>query len=1068
MKNKSKRIVSAVTALSLAGGIINTGIVFPVNKGGVVFAEPDGSAGKDISKAGRVIRHVISTKEPVSLTNGVVTLFYESDKLNVKNVEVCSQIKGMLTDINTDTPGRIVFGFAASEPVKISGDMFYADFEHDAALKEIPQFGFRVDELETEDAAGNTVEADKESLTANGVRSYLFLSTSSRTSTENCFRETSDGEYISFALQLGYEPLSSVTNGECVVKYDPEVMQFVSLREKEGIIAEANETEPGTVRITFVSDKALSDGVLTDLNFKPLKNTTSDIYLITNELTAVLSENYILDSAPYYNDRFRFGIDIPGLSDGLKNNRKASVRLYTDKNIKVTNGLITVSYNGDNLKFRDIRLGESLKNVTTDVNTSVPGKIVIGFVSTEPFDSGEVIADIDFAFPSGLSDTILDSVIYKVNELENETADGKTVSVAPENIKLRACRTYYDVLLKQENASDDVTAVIKLDNNSGVTDGSFTLSFDPETVKFDGVSPAEGQKLFTDANETEPGKVKCVFLSDKSVTSDGELLYLKFKPLKSGFSRFVFDPLELANTVSEEDIYEYPLRGGRIEEIFNVQADGSAIVTEPAVTTAENPVTSAAPVTTVNPVTSAVPASTTVNPVTTAAVNPVTSAAPVTTAAPVTSAVPAGTTVNPVTTAAVNPVTSAAPVTAVNPVTSAVPAVTTVKPVTTATVNPVTSAAPVTAVNPVTSALPAVTTVKPVTTATVNPVTSAAPVTAVNPVTSAIPANTTVNPVTTAAVNPVTSAAPVTAVNPVTSAVPANTTVNPVTTAAVNPVTSAAPVTAVNPVTSAVPAVTTVKQVTTATVNPVTTVAVNPVTSAAPVTTVNPVTSAVPANTTVNPVTTAAVNPVTSEAPVTGTAVTTAAPPVTAAVTTPAPAANIISGSVRVGSDDKISVTKGKIEITYDPDKMTFEGIELSDEVRSRISELSTSEPGKIVIGFDSKEPFDLDKIADINFRYADSIEDPASVCKVEVQKLETVDETGAVKSADPASIHVSQPSQNIRGDVNGDDAVTVADIVTLAKMIIGTEKQNAASDVNGDGKTDSADFLELKKMLMK
>ena len=147
---------------------------------------------------------------------------------------------------------------------------------------------------------------------------------------------------------------------------------------------------------------------------------------------------------------------------------------------------------------------------------------------------------------------------------------------------------------------------------------------------------------------------------------------------------------------------------------------------------------------------------------------------------------------------------------------------------------------------------------------------------------------------------------------------------------------------------------------------------------------------------------------------------------------------------------------------------MTFEGIELSDEVRSRISELSTSEPGKIVIGFDSKEPFDLDKIADINFRYADGIEDPASVCKVEVQKLETVDETGAVKNVVPELIHVSQISQNIRGDINGDDSVTVADFVTLVKMIIGTEKPNTASDMNGDGKTDSADILVLKKILMK
>ena len=73
MKNKSKRIVSAVTAFCLAGGIINTGITFPVKNSGVVFAEPDSSA-ESSTAVKRLRRQEVFVTGEVSVTNGIITL----------------------------------------------------------------------------------------------------------------------------------------------------------------------------------------------------------------------------------------------------------------------------------------------------------------------------------------------------------------------------------------------------------------------------------------------------------------------------------------------------------------------------------------------------------------------------------------------------------------------------------------------------------------------------------------------------------------------------------------------------------------------------------------------------------------------------------------------------------------------------------------------------------------------------------------------------------------------------------------------------------------------------------
>jgi hypothetical protein len=49
-----------------------------------------------------------------------------------------------------------------------------------------------------------------------------------------------------------------------------------------------------------------------------------------------------------------------------------------------------------------------------------------------------------------------------------------------------------------------------------------------------------------------------------------------------------------------------------------------------------------------------------------------------------------------------------------------------------------------------------------------------------------------------------------------------------------------------------------------------------------------------------------------------------------------------------------------------------------------------------------------------------------------------------------------------LKGDVNGDGSVTIADVTTLVNIVLGKAATNAASDVNGDGSVTIADVTYL------
>lgn len=58
-------------------------------------------------------------------------------------------------------------------------------------------------------------------------------------------------------------------------------------------------------------------------------------------------------------------------------------------------------------------------------------------------------------------------------------------------------------------------------------------------------------------------------------------------------------------------------------------------------------------------------------------------------------------------------------------------------------------------------------------------------------------------------------------------------------------------------------------------------------------------------------------------------------------------------------------------------------------------------------------------------------------------------------------------PSGQIKGDVNGDGDVTIADLAKLIDIIL-NKTPSSAADIDGNGKVDLADVMALRKLILK
>ena len=73
--------------------------------------------------------------------------------------------------------------------------------------------------------------------------------------------------------------------------------------------------------------------------------------------------------------------------------------------------------------------------------------------------------------------------------------------------------------------------------------------------------------------------------------------------------------------------------------------------------------------------------------------------------------------------------------------------------------------------------------------------------------------------------------------------------------------------------------------------------------------------------------------------------------------------------------------------------------------------------------------------------------------------------------TAQPTSTPKPIQANQKAGDVNGDGAVTVMDLLKVRKAILGmnqlTEEEQKAADINGNGKIDVLDLLRIQKSIL-
>ena len=76
--------------------------------------------------------------------------------------------------------------------------------------------------------------------------------------------------------------------------------------------------------------------------------------------------------------------------------------------------------------------------------------------------------------------------------------------------------------------------------------------------------------------------------------------------------------------------------------------------------------------------------------------------------------------------------------------------------------------------------------------------------------------------------------------------------------------------------------------------------------------------------------------------------------------------------------------------------------------------------------------------------------------------------ETGVEVPFDDEECSVTQPAAVIKGDVNGDGAVNIADVTALIDLLLGNGgNNNPAADCNGDGVVNIADVTKLIDYLL-
>lgn len=228
-----------------------------------------------------------------------------------------------------------------------------------------------------------------------------------------------------FRVYICIDSNSACTNGMLTVKYDPSALSFTEGKPcelMENVLCEINETEPGTVKIAFVSSTPITDtGRIFYLEFTGKKSGITPVEITADEYTYFSEDGEVKLDYSGYTAELPLSVELQNPSLGIHGTEKNSAVIEISENSGLTNGMLTVMYDSSAAKFESADTSD-FPGVIAEINEPEPGRIVIAFVSDESITAAGNLVHLNF---SATGDSASEcELTVEPHEFYELTADG--------------------------------------------------------------------------------------------------------------------------------------------------------------------------------------------------------------------------------------------------------------------------------------------------------------------------------------------------------------------------------------------------------------------------------------------------------------------------------------------------------------------------------------------------------------------------------------------------------------------------------------------------------------------
>lgn len=368
----------------------------------------------------------VTLSELTEVTNGMITVTYDTEKLRLEKAKAGSVLASSLCTVR-NTDGKTIIAFAASDVMSVEGSLLDLEFTRISGTEDISELcSFTVNEFISLDKEGKEYNVSTEQLkfVSDTKKSEAVVSVSGKID-----EETSEPQ-----VMLNISENTGVTNGIFTVKYDPEVIKFEKgtvCEAFKGTYAEINEVSAGVIKIAFVNNTGISaGGDMIKLDFSVVNDGTSALEVEVNEFSNVLMSGEVekistktVGGSVTVSQSQKAEISI---TDAITNvSQKTDVFISIPVGTGVTNGVMTVEYDTKLAKFDSSEACDAFENTLVQVYEAEPGKIKIAFINSQGIMAGGNALKLSFTGVASGETTLT----LSVSEFSNISLSGDVTKI---------------------------------------------------------------------------------------------------------------------------------------------------------------------------------------------------------------------------------------------------------------------------------------------------------------------------------------------------------------------------------------------------------------------------------------------------------------------------------------------------------------------------------------------------------------------------------------------------------------------------------------------------------------